>query len=197
MAEHSRLRLVLERVAETVDEPEYVTDVPLVSFEAFAADHRVYGWVRLDAERLTDLLNAHDELHLENVLVEHLGSGRTISADEAMVRRGELIAVRASGPRGDAALRRPTDVHAVVVESGPYRIGGMLNVAPGVAPALRLQGDEPMIPLTEAWVELRADGRATRRQVGTIIVNRDVATSMRLGAAEDAVPVEPEGALAG
>jgi hypothetical protein len=186
MAEPSRLRLVLERVAESVHEPEFVTDAPLVSFEAFVAEHRVYGWVRLDADRLTDLLNAHDELLLANVLVEHLGSGRSISADEAMVRRSELIAVRASGPRGDAALRRETVPHAVVVESGPYRIGGFLHAAPGIAPELRVHGGEPMVPLTEGWIELRSEDAITRRRVGTIIVNRDLAESIELAPDGDA-----------
>jgi len=188
MAEPSRLCLVLERVAETVHEPEFVTDAPLVSFEAFVAEHRVYGWVRLDADRLTDLLNAHEELLLANVLVEHLGTGRTISADEAMVRRSELVAVRASGPRGDAALRRETVPHAVVVESGPYRIGGFIHAAPGIAPELRVRGGEPMVPLTEAWIELRSDDAVTRRRVGTIIVNRDLATRIELVPVPDAEP---------
>ena len=176
MAEPSRLCLVLERVSEEIHEPGFVATVPLVSFDAFVPGYRVFGWVRLDADRLTDLLNGHDELQLVNVLVEHLDDAATVTADEAIVRRGELIAVRASGHRGDAARREPTQTHPVVVESGPYLIGGHLHAAPGADPMLRILGLEPMVPLTAAWI---AYGRGTDRRhypVGTIIVNRDLAT---------------------
>ena len=175
MSDESRLSLVLERGSEDVHEPEFVSDVPLVSFEAFIARYRVFGWVRLDADRLTDLLNAHSELRLVNVMVEHLGDGDTFSADEAIVRRDELVAVRASGPRGDAARWRNTEPHAVLVEAGPFRIGGHVHSLPGVDPAARIRDGEPMIPLTEGWIEHRSAGGRQRRRVGTIIINRELA----------------------
>jgi len=192
MAEPSRFCLVLERASEDVHEPEFVADLPLVSFDAFVAGHRVFGWVRLDADRLTDLLNDHEELVLVNVMVEHLADGATVSADEAVVRRADLIAVRASGPRGEASRREDTRPHPVIVESGPYRIGGHVHAAPGVGPARRIRGREPMIPLTEAWIEYRSGDELRRRRVGTIIVNRDLAARIDPVAELD---VEP-GALA-
>jgi hypothetical protein len=176
MAEPSRLCLVLERVSEDVHEPGFIASLPLVGFDAFAAGYRVFGWVRLDADRLTDLLNAHEELRLVNVLIEHLDDGATVTADEAIVRRGELIAVRATGRRGDAARREPTQTHPVVVESGPYLIGGYLHAAPGVDPMLRIRGREPMVPLTTAWIAHGPDADLRCYRVGTIIVNRELAT---------------------
>ena len=176
MAEPSRFCLVLERSSEDVHEPEYVTNAPLVSFEAFVPGHRVFGWVRLKADRLTDLLNDHEELLLANVRVEHLEDGTTVTADEAVVRRADLVAVRASGPRGEASRREDTRSHAMIVESGPYRIAGHLHAAPGVGPAARIQGREPMIPLTEAWIEYRSGNQLRHVPVGTIIVNRELAT---------------------
>ena len=176
MAEPSRLCLVLERVSEEVHEPEFVATLPLVGFEAFVPGSRVFGWVRLDADRLTDMLNAHEELHLVNVLVEHLDGGATVTADEAVVRRGELIAVRATGPRGDASRREPTLTHPVLVESGPYLIGGHLHAAPGADPMIRMLGRDPMVPITAAWIAYRPGADDLRDRVGTIIVNRELAT---------------------
>ncbi len=176
MAEPSRLSLVLERAPEEVFEPGLIATHPLLSFDAFASGHRVFGWVRLDADRLTDMLNSHAELHLSNVLIEGLDDGDTTMVDEVVVRRTELIAVRASGPRGAAARRTDTVAHPALVESWPYLIGGHLHAAPGVAPRDRARGSEPMIPLTEAWIAYRAGGAAWRRRVGTVIVNRDLAT---------------------
>jgi hypothetical protein len=187
MAELSRFCLVLERSSEEVHEPEFVSDLPLVSFEAFVPEHRVFGWVRLAASRLTDLLNDNEELLLVNVLVEHLGDGATVTADEAVVRRADLVAVRASGPRGAASRREDTHTHALIVESGSYRIGGHVHAAPGVDPARRIQGREPMIPLTEAWIEYRSGGELLRRPVGTIIVNRELVTRIEHVAEQDLV----------
>jgi len=198
MAEPSRLCLVLERASEDVHEPGFVADGPLVDFDAFASGHRVFGWVRLDADRLTDLLNAHEELHLLNVLVENLGNGTTVTADEAIVHRGELVAVRGSGPRGNATRRQPTQPHSVLVESGPYLIGGHLHAAPGLDPTQRIRGPETMIPLTDAWISYRS-GREPRRQlVDTIIVNRELATRIEAVTEDELAEAEPAaGAPAG
>jgi len=181
------LSLVLERVAEEIHEPEFVAYAPLVSFEAFLPAQRVFGWIRLDADRLTDLLNAHETLRLENVLVEDLGIGRTVSADEAIVRRSEIIAVRASGPRGDATRRLPTRTHPAIVESGPYRIGGRVHAAPGIDPEQRLREAGPMVPLTDAWLEYRSGDELRCDWIETVIVNRELATRLE-------VLAEPDGA---
>ena len=185
MAEPSRLCLVLERVSEEVHEPEFVATLPLVGFEAFVTGSRVFGWVRLDADRLTDMLNAHEELQLANVLVEHLGGGATVTADEAIVRRTELVAVRAGAPRGDTARREPTLTHPVVVESGPYLIGGYLHAAPGVDPMVRVLGGPPMVPLTHAWIAYTPGTDDLRDRIGTIIVNRERATRIERVSEQD------------
>jgi len=194
MAEPSRLCLVLERVSEEVHEPEFVATLPLVGFEAFLPDGRVFGWVRLDADRLTDMLNTHEELLLVNVLIEHL-DGATVTADEAIVRRGELIAVRARGPRGDATRREPTLTHPVVVESGPYLIGGHLHAAPGANPMLRILGREPMVPLTAAWITHRGEAEPRLERVDTIIVNRELATRIARVTEEELAEAGPASAV--
>jgi hypothetical protein len=43
MAEPSRFCLVLERSSGEIHEPEFVSYLPLVSFEAFVPEHRVFG----------------------------------------------------------------------------------------------------------------------------------------------------------
>jgi len=179
MTEPSRLRLVLERVPEEVHEPELVATQPLICFDAFAAGHRVFGWVHLDADRLTDMLNDHAELHLGNVLVEDLASGLTVTADEAIVHRDELVAVRASGPRGDPARRQPTVGHPLLVDAGPYLVGGYLHAPQGTDPLARVRAGEPMIPLTDAWIAFGSRDGVTRRRLGTVIVNRHLVTRFR------------------
>src|SRR5471030_2316161 len=52
-----RLYLILQPTPEEVFEPDSVADAPLVRFIAYGLQERVFGWVRLRADRLTDLLN--------------------------------------------------------------------------------------------------------------------------------------------
>jgi hypothetical protein len=179
MSERARLCLVLERVGEEVHEPELAAPQPLIGFDAFAAGHRIHGWVRLEAGRLTDLLNAHSTVQLVNVLVENLETGASIAADEAVVHRDELVAVRASGPRGDPSRRSATVGHPMLVEAGPYLIGGHLHAAPGTDPLARVRGGDPMIPLTEAWIASRSGTDVVRRRLGTVIVNRHLVARFR------------------
>jgi hypothetical protein len=174
------LSLVLERQAEDIHEPEFAGYTPLVGFEAFLPAQRVFGWVRLDAERLTDLLNAHDLIHLENVHVENLGDGTTVSADETLLPRSELIAVIASGPRGDPARRRTTRPYAVVIEAGIYRVSGCLHAPSGVDPEVRLHSGGPMVPLTGAWLEYRVGHQDRRHALETVIINRRLATRIEM-----------------
>jgi hypothetical protein len=111
-----------------------------------------------------------------NVHVEDLRDGSTVVADETLIPRSEIIAVIASGPRGDPARRVETRTYAVVVETGVYRIGGRVHATPGVSPEQRLRYEGPMVPLTEAWLEYRT-GEQIRCDAGeTLIVNRELAT---------------------
>ena len=180
-----RLHFILQRTHEEVFEPDSVADVPLVQFVAFASNHRVFGWVHLRANRLTDLLNAHEELLLTEVEIESLEDGATRSVDEVLIRCSELIAVHASGPRGNEARRRPTRTHAVAIQSGNYLIGGYLHARPGSDPLASVDERPRMVPLTDAWIEYWLDGERTKQSSGTIIVNRERVDWMRVVTDED------------
>jgi hypothetical protein len=182
-----RLCLVLERVPETVFEPEFVSDVPLVRFEAYADRGRISGWVRLRADRLTDLLNNHPELLLVNAELEDLSDGRRSTADEILVRRDQLIAVHASGPRGSELLRLPTATHPLAVAAGPYLMAGRLHAPPGAEPLASLEGRPPMVPLTDAWIECRFGHVRERQAIGTLVVNRAAADRIALAPESDLV----------
>jgi hypothetical protein len=183
----SRFQLVLQRTGEEVFEPGAVTEVPLIRFAAYVANQRVFGWVRLDADRLTDLLNAHDELHLMDVELEGLPNGWPGTVDEIVIRIRDLVAVQATGPRGDAGRRRVTQSHPIAIQSGPYVIGGYLHVPPGMDPIASARARPPMIPLTDALVEFWAHGRREHQSTGTIIVNRDKADWIRVVTHDDLI----------
>ncbi len=181
----TRLHFVLQRAFEEIFEPDSVSEAPLVRFSAFAPRHRVFGWVRLRADRLTDLLNAHDELLLTDAEIESLEDGRRRKEDEILVATRELVAVHAAGPRGDDALRRRTRSHPVAIQSGSYLIGGHVHAEPGMDPLVSLRGRPPMVPLTDAWIEYWSAGGPTCHGVGTIVVNREAADWIRVVSEEE------------
>jgi hypothetical protein len=183
----SRLHLVLQPSSEEVFEPDAVADAPLIRFMAYGVHERVFGWVRLRADRLTDLLNAHDELHLSEVEIESLEDGITRSVDEIVIQRRELMAVHATGPRGDSALRQRTRTHAMAIQSGNYLIGGHLHADPGADPLASVSGRPAMLPLTDAWIEYWSGGERRHQATGTIVVNRDEVDWIRVVTDDDLI----------
>src|SRR5439155_7546457 len=112
-----RLHLVLQPTFEEVYEPDFLSETPIIRFVAYDREHRVFGWVRMEADRLTDLLNSCDELHLEDVEIGGHEDGTTHDAEEYVISRRELVAVHASGPAGDETQRQPTRIHPPAQQS--------------------------------------------------------------------------------
>lgn len=144
-----------------------------VEFVAYGADCVLSGIVRMAAGRLTDMLNDHDEYLLVDVLVESLTDERAVEVNEVLVRRDELLLVHAAGPRGDQDRRHRTRSHPVAIGIGPYHIRGYLHVLPGADPVQAIRRREPMVPLTDAWIEFPLGSDRERRRVGTVVVNQD------------------------
>jgi hypothetical protein len=184
-APSGRLQLTLQRTAEEVFEPGAGQEVPFIRFAAYVANRRIFGCVRLHEDRLTDLLYAHEELHLLDVGLESLPNGWPGTIDEVIVRRRDLIAVQAAGPRGDTARRQATRTHPIAIQSGCYLIGGYLHVPPGTDPLASVTTRPSMIPLTDASIEYWVDGKRAHQATGTIIVNRDRTDWIRIVSDED------------
>jgi hypothetical protein len=150
----------------------------LIEFVAYARESQLSGLVHLTADRLTDLLNATDELELLDVLCLGLAGG-VAEADRVVVARDELVAVKAGEPRGRPSLRRPTRQVAVGVASGPYAMHGYMHGRPGADPMIRLGRRPPTVPLTDAVIAYEAHDGWRREDASTLIVNRDTADSIR------------------
>ena len=142
-----------------------------VEFSAYTEDCRLFGFLRLAGERLSDALNDLDQLHLDSVLLVALEDNRAIEMHNLVVSRDELIAIRAAGPRGNAARRIRTRPSPVAVKAGPYMVRGYVHGPPGGDPLRRFRGSRPMVPMTEAWIEYEAGGSQHRARVGPLIVN--------------------------
>lgn len=177
--------IVLEPSGESPSEPDFVADAPLVAFDAFLPDQRVHGWVRLTADRLTDLLNAQPSVVLVNAQLEHLSTGRMEWHDELVLDRDRLLAVRAGGPRGDPAHRQRLRLHPLLVQSGPFHASGFLHAPPGIDPYADVVGRPPMVPLSLGCLEYWVNGERRSQWTGTILFHHGLVDTMQVVAEED------------
>ena len=97
------------RTAPTV-EMTMVPETPdIVAFVAYGADCVLSGRTTLDGDRLSDMLNDHDEYALIGVTVERFDGGPTLAVDDVVVSRDEIWMVHAglhAGRSDDGPARR-------------------------------------------------------------------------------------------
>jgi len=60
------------------------------------------------------------------------------------------------------------------IQFGPYTALGLLHSAPGQMPLPGLTQRGPMVPLSDATLAFHSRGALVMRDVGTLIINRDV-----------------------
>ncbi len=156
-----------------VPQPVATATTPMVDLFAYGEDCILSGRIALTADRLTDVLNEHDEYALVDVLVESLDDGHAVERPEVVVRRDELLLVHIVGPRGNVQRRQRTRQHPLELWLGPYLVRGYLHTLPGSDPIASLRHRQPMVPLTDARVEHTVGGVAQRRYLAAVLVNRD------------------------
>jgi hypothetical protein len=145
----------------------------MVDFVAYAEDCLLSGRLRLRHERLTDMLNAHDEILLIDVMVERLNEAGVVEVSEVLVRRDEILLVHATGPRGDQARRQRTRQHPLVIGLGRYQVRGYIHALPGSDPLTAIRRRKTMVPLTEATIDYVSAGAHQRRKAGAVVINRE------------------------
>lgn len=170
------LRIAFRRSEAPVEESAPITPapaVPEVEFVAYGEDCLLSGHARLDADRLTDMLNQYDEYLLVDVLAEPFAEGRPVEVREILIKRDDLYLVHATGPRGSEARRHRTRAHPLAFQLGPYHVRGYFHALPGADPISAFRRRKPMVPLTDAWIEYAANGLRTRRRVSAVVINRE------------------------
>jgi hypothetical protein len=193
-----RLRLVLRQPGAAERQPAAGADpgadpqaLPEVEFVAYVEDGRLSGRVRLDTDRLSDMLNDHTEFLLVDVLAESLPDGGTLVVPGYLVRREELVFVHATGPRGDKSRRMYTVPRTVSLKAGPYLVTGQMHGPRAVDPLVHFRRRKPMVPMTDAIVESVSARGPVRESAGTIVVNRDQLEWVRVVDEPDRLPDLP------
>jgi hypothetical protein len=146
-----------------------------IDFVAYTRDFLVAGLIVMRADRMTDLLNAVDELELSDPIVQWRSDGSVRGSERLSIQRSALIAVKAGEPRGNMARRHPTGRVTVGAGSGTTLMDGDLHVRRGGNAAADLARRPAMIPLTDATIRFSVAGEPRVDAAQTLIVNRDAA----------------------
>ena len=168
------LRLAFDR-SDTTDRG--ASEAPAsseVEFSAFAEDCRLYGRLRMDADRLTDMLNDHEEILLLDVRIEALADGTIHDVAEFTVSRDEILIVEAVGSRGDPTRRTHTQPTPIIAQLGPYEVRGFVHLKPGTDAVEAIHRRKAMVPLTGASISYTIGGQTTTRRAETVIFNREL-----------------------
>jgi hypothetical protein len=143
-----------------------------IDFMAFAADCTVAGKMTMFGERLTDFLNGQERFRVHHLECESLEDGHRAAVDSMSLERNDLLAVVATGPRGNEKQRVTLQTNRLQVSIGPYLILGRIHTKPGVDAVASVMKRDPMIPLTHATIAYEVAGSIVARDLPTIIVNR-------------------------
>lgn len=167
-------RLRLGRTREEEIEPIAGPVPDEVAFVAYGEDCILSGRAVLDADRLTDMLNEHDEYLVAGLVVERFDEVAPFALDdEIAVPRDEIFIVHASGPRGDANRRHRTMPQHLALKMGPYKVRGFFHALPGADPVVALRRRKTMVPLTNVRIEYTIHDQRREVTVDTVIVNRE------------------------
>jgi hypothetical protein len=143
-----------------------------IDFMAFAADCTVTGKMTMFGERLTDFLNGQERFRVHHLECESLEDGHRAAVDSLSLERNDLLAVVATGPRGNEKQRVTLQTNRLQVSIGPYLILGRIHTKPGTDAVASVMKRDPMIPLTHATIAYEVAGSIVARDLPTIIVNR-------------------------
>ncbi|MGA3029775.1 MAG: hypothetical protein ABSE58_03415 [Candidatus Limnocylindrales bacterium] len=147
----------------------------LIPFIGYALSRRFIGYVECEGDRLSDVLNRADSIVVHEAFVESFEDDTVTNLGDGEIDRSILYAVEAAGEgRGEGPRRIHTISHRLQVQLGPYSALGLLHSLPGQLPLPHLHARGPMIPLSDATIGFSCRGGLQLRDVGTLIINRDM-----------------------
>jgi hypothetical protein len=150
-----------------------------IEFVGFSGDCRVEGKVDLADARLADLLNSSRTIVVREVTLVSTTDGHTQEFERLEINRDELDIVVASGPRGDPKRRLATKPNGVSMKLGPYSAEGFMHAPPTANPVSGLNNRPVMVAITDAVLEYQFCDEPVSQWFRTILVNRDLAISLR------------------
>ncbi len=167
-----------------------------VEFRGYGVDFIVVGSVELRGSRLSDMVNEVETIDLHGAVLEGLEDMARVDVAQYSIRRDELLAIAAPGPRGSHHRRLATTGHRVQAQLGPYNVLGRLHTRHGGSVRRRLGMGGPMLPLTDATIAYVIGGILEVRDLPTVLINRELASWVRDEEADQLLLPWDEDALA-
>jgi hypothetical protein len=158
-----------------------------IEFVGFSDDCRVEGKLDLEDARLADLLNRRKSIVVHDVTLVSTLDGHTKAFDKLEILRDELNIVVASGPRGDPKRRLATKPNGVAMKLGPYCAEGFMHAPPTANPVRDINHRPAMVAITDAVLEYDFCEKPVSQWFRTLLVNRDLAISLRTVASPNAL----------
>lgn len=166
----------------------------LAPIELYTAETRIVGWIEANGLRVTDLLNARDELRLWRPSPGPLDGALTEAAngvepDPADAERGpgewqslttdQVILAMPPEWRASRQLRLHRRLRRAALTAGPFNVTGNMHLHPGVeiGPHLLSRGPRWM-PMTDAYL-LHTGEPPFEHVVSVVIVNTAHITNMK------------------
>jgi hypothetical protein len=160
-----------------------------IDFVGFSDDCRVEGKLDLEEPRLADLLNGRSSILVRDVTLVSTLDGHRQEFEELEIERDELEIVVASGPRGDPKRRLSTKPNGVVMKLGPYSAEGFMHAPPTANPVTGVAHGPAMVAITDAVLEYEFCNEPVSEWFRTLLVNRDLAVSLRAVAAPGSIQI--------
>jgi hypothetical protein len=154
----------------------------------YAEDCILSGLIQIGESRLSDQLNDRVDHLLTDVEVTSLEDGHRLTLPDLVIAGDDIMAVDATGPRGDPEKRRRTRQYRIVAKLGPYTIRGYFHTLPGADPLASFGRRAAFVPLTDAWLEFSLAGETMRADAGTLLLNRDTADWVQTVADDEVAP---------
>jgi hypothetical protein len=170
----------------TVGSSAVALEPELAPIELYTADSRVVGWIAANGQRVTDLLNAQDELRLWRPLPGPLDGepqrlpqpGSETDAEWQSLVTETMILAMPPEWRASRQLRLHKRLRRVAISAGPFSVTGNLHLHPGteVGHHLLTRGQR-FLPLTDAYI-LHTGEPPFEHVVSVVIVNTAHITSL-------------------
>jgi hypothetical protein len=152
----------------------------LAPIELYTAETRIVGWIAANGRRVTDLLNAQDELRLWQPSPGPIEAPMTArepapnpgdNGEWQSLLTEQVILAMPPEWRASRQLRLHRKLRRVALSAGPFSVTGNLHVVPGAEPGpdLLLRGPR-FLPLTEAYL-LHNGEPPFEHVVSVVIVN--------------------------
>jgi len=146
----------------------------LIPFIGYALGRRFIGYLESEDERFAETMNRSESVIVREAFVESFDDDTVVNLGDGEIDRSILYAVEAGSGRDEDARRIHAIRHRLQIQLGPYSVLGLLHTLPGQMPLPYLHSGGPMIPLSDATIGFVSHGSVQLRDVGSLIVNRDM-----------------------